>query len=120
MQLQIVARSSCAAIDAAATIPPRFRGVPLRDRHTDSDSGGLLKEVILTPEGYEKLLQEPTAFAARNKPRVWFPYGKQHRVLYHQTECWGCGLETCILERKRCLTSITVDEVVTEVRAILG
>jgi ADP-heptose:LPS heptosyltransferase len=59
-------------------------------------------------------------FAARNKPRVWFPYGKQHRVLYHQTECWGCGLETCIIERKRCLTSITVDEVVAEVRAILG
>jgi ADP-heptose:LPS heptosyltransferase len=59
-------------------------------------------------------------FAARNKPRVWFPYGKHHRVLYHQTECWGCGLETCIVERKKCLTSITVDEVVTEVRAILG
>ena len=48
-------------------------------------------------------------FAARNKPRVWFPYGKQHRVLYHQTDCWGCGLETCIIERKKCLTSITVE-----------
>ncbi len=59
-------------------------------------------------------------FAARNKPRVWFPYGKQHRVIYHQTECWGCGLETCIVEKKRCLTSITVDEVLAEVRAILG
>jgi len=59
-------------------------------------------------------------FAARNKPRVWFPYGKKHRVLYHQTDCWGCGLETCIVERKKCLTSITVDEVVTEVRALLG
>lgn len=59
-------------------------------------------------------------FAARNKPRVWFPYGKQHRVLYHQTDCWGCGLETCIVERKKCLTSITVDEVVTEIRALLG
>jgi heptosyltransferase III len=59
-------------------------------------------------------------FAARNKPRVWFPYGKQHRVIYHQTTCWGCGLETCIIEKKRCLTSITVDEVITEVRAILG
>jgi ADP-heptose:LPS heptosyltransferase len=59
-------------------------------------------------------------FAARNKPRVWFPYGSQHRVLYHKTECWGCGLETCIVERKRCLTSITVAEVVAEVRAILG
>ncbi len=59
-------------------------------------------------------------FAARNKPRVWFPYGRQHRVLYHQTDCWGCGLETCTVEKKKCLTSITVDEVVTEVRAILG
>lgn len=59
-------------------------------------------------------------FAARNKPRVWFPYGSQHRVLYHKTECWGCGLETCIVERKRCLTSITVDEVMTQIRAVLG
>jgi ADP-heptose:LPS heptosyltransferase len=59
-------------------------------------------------------------FAARNKPRVWFPYGKQHRIVYHQTDCWGCGLETCTTERKRCLTSITVEEVVAEVRAALG
>jgi heptosyltransferase-3 len=59
-------------------------------------------------------------FAARNKPRVWFPYGRQHRVVYHQTECWGCGLETCVVERKRCLTSITVEEVVGVVRAVLG
>ena len=59
-------------------------------------------------------------FAARNKPRVWFPYGKRHRVLYHRTDCWGCGLETCIIEEKKCLTSITVDEVITEVRALLG
>jgi heptosyltransferase III len=59
-------------------------------------------------------------FAARNKPRVWFPYGEQHRVIYHQTECWGCGLETCIVEKKRCLTSIAVEEVLGEVRAVLG
>jgi hypothetical protein len=41
-------------------------------------------------------------------------------VLYHRVECWGCGLETCIEEKKRCLTSITVEEVFTEVRAALG
>jgi heptosyltransferase III len=58
-------------------------------------------------------------FAARNKPRVWFPYGRRHRVIYHQTECWGCGLETCVVERKRCLTSIGVEEVLGEVRAVL-
>jgi heptosyltransferase-3 len=59
-------------------------------------------------------------FAARNKPRVWFPYGSQHRVVYHKTDCWGCGLETCIVEKKRCLTSITVDEVIEQIRASLG
>ena len=59
-------------------------------------------------------------FAARNKPRVWFPNGSQHRVVYHKVECWGCGLETCVVEKKRCLTSITVDEVMAEVRAVLG
>ncbi|MEO6803522.1 MAG: glycosyltransferase family 9 protein, partial [Granulicella sp.] len=33
-------------------------------------------------------------FSARGKPRTWFPYGRQHRVVYHRVECWGCGLET--------------------------
>jgi ADP-heptose:LPS heptosyltransferase len=59
-------------------------------------------------------------FAARNKPRVWFPYGARHRVIYHRTECWGCGLETCVVEKKRCLTSIRVDEVMEEIRKSLG
>jgi heptosyltransferase-3 len=59
-------------------------------------------------------------FAARNIPRVWFPYGARHRVVYHDVSCAGCGLETCVVEKKRCLTSITVDEVVGEVRAVLG
>ncbi len=59
-------------------------------------------------------------FAARNIPRVWFPHGPHHRVLYHEVDCMGCGLETCIVERKKCLTSITVDEVVAEVQAALA
>jgi heptosyltransferase-3 len=59
-------------------------------------------------------------FAARNIPRQWFPFGAQHRVLYHRVECWGCGLETCIEQRKKCLLSITVDEVMREVRAVLS
>ncbi len=49
-------------------------------------------------------------FAARNLPRVWFPYGSRHRVIYHRTECAGCGLATCIQEKKKCILSITVDE----------
>jgi ADP-heptose:LPS heptosyltransferase len=58
-------------------------------------------------------------FSARNKPRVWFPYGKQHRVLYHKVDCWGCNLETCIIERKKCLTFITIDQVLVQVHALL-
>ena len=59
-------------------------------------------------------------FAARNIPRVWFPYGARHRVLYHRTECWGCGLETCLIERKRCLTGISVDAVFRAVEASMA
>ena len=55
-------------------------------------------------------------FAARNIPRQWFPFGKQHRVVYHRVECWGCGLETCIEQQKKCLMSITVDEVMEAVQ----
>ena len=58
-------------------------------------------------------------FSARNKPRVWFPYGSQHRVLYHQVDCWGCNLETCIVEKKKCMTSITVEEVLAQVHGLL-
>lgn len=59
-------------------------------------------------------------FSARTKPRVWFPYGTQHRVIYHQVDCWGCRLETCVVEKKKCLTSISVAEVMAEVGAVLG
>ena len=50
-------------------------------------------------------------FAARNIPRQWFPFGDRHRVAYHQVDCAGCGLETCIEQKKKCILSITVEEV---------
>jgi len=59
-------------------------------------------------------------FAARNRPRVWFPWGERHQVVYHQTNCWGCDLETCIDEKKKCLTSITPAEVLAAVRRALA
>lgn len=58
-------------------------------------------------------------FAARNKPRVWFPFGDRHRVVYHRVDCWGCGLETCTVQRRKCLFSITVQEVMQAVREVL-
>ena len=51
-------------------------------------------------------------FGARNKPGVWFPYGTKHRIIYHQTECSGCKLELCLEHKHKCITTITVDEVI--------
>jgi hypothetical protein len=50
-------------------------------------------------------------FSARNLPGQWFPARPGHTIIYHKTDCFGCGLETCIAEKKRCIMSITVDEV---------
>ena len=58
-------------------------------------------------------------FAARNLPRVWFPYGSRHRVIYHRTDCAGCGLETCVEQRKKCILSISVEEALEAVVAQL-
>jgi heptosyltransferase-3 len=58
-------------------------------------------------------------FAARQRPGIWFPHGRRHKVIYHQVSCSNCGLETCIVEGKRCILSITVDEVVGKVSEVL-
>jgi ADP-heptose:LPS heptosyltransferase len=49
-------------------------------------------------------------FSARNPPGQWFPLGEGHEVLYRRVECMGCGLEDCIVEKKRCIRSISVEE----------
>ncbi len=59
-------------------------------------------------------------FAARNIPRQWFPFGAQHSVVYHRVECAGCGLETCLEQRKKCIVSITIDEVLQTIRSTLA
>jgi ADP-heptose:LPS heptosyltransferase len=59
------------------------------------------------------------AFSARGLPGVWYPAGRQHQVIYHQTSCYGCNLETCTVEARRCLTSITVAEMAAAVGRVL-
>jgi ADP-heptose:LPS heptosyltransferase len=59
-------------------------------------------------------------FSARNLPRQWFPRGESNAVIYHRTDCAGCGLEKCIVEGKKCLRSITVDEVMAYVRKTMS
>jgi ADP-heptose:LPS heptosyltransferase len=50
-------------------------------------------------------------FSARNLPRQWFPRGNKNVILYNKTECAGCGLEVCISQQKKCLTTISVNQV---------
>jgi heptosyltransferase-3 len=60
------------------------------------------------------------AFSARGLPGVWFPAGEKHHILYRQVSCFGCNLESCILEARRCLTSIKVDEMAEAVDSVLS
>lgn len=55
------------------------------------------------------------AFSARGKPGRWYPFGAGHQVVYHKTDCFGCNLETCIEQRRKCLESIQADEMLNAV-----
>jgi ADP-heptose:LPS heptosyltransferase len=50
------------------------------------------------------------AFSARCKPGIWYPAGQNNEIVYHKVDCFGCNLETCIAQAKKCMTSISVDE----------
>ena len=58
-------------------------------------------------------------FSARNLPRVWFPYGSRHRVIYKAMSCGGCALDRCEERHKECITSISVAEVIAAIAATL-
>jgi heptosyltransferase-3 len=55
-------------------------------------------------------------FSAQNLPGQWYPRGHHHTIIYHRVDCAGCGLEVCIDQKKKCILSISVDEVVNAVR----
>lgn len=59
-------------------------------------------------------------FSAQNKPGEWFPFGNSHRVIYHQTECYGCRLAVCTEHNKKCILSITVSEVLEAIADALS
>lgn len=52
-------------------------------------------------------------FAARDRPGAWYPVGRGHRAIYHHVDCAQCYLETCIKQKKKCLASISVDEMLS-------
>jgi lipopolysaccharide heptosyltransferase III len=51
-------------------------------------------------------------FASNKLPGIWFPFGAEHQPIYHRTYCSGCNLHVCSVEKKRCILSISIDEVV--------
>jgi len=59
-------------------------------------------------------------FSARGRAGESFPPGDGNFVLYHEPECHGCGLETCIEMQKKCILSVTVDEVERAVDKVLS
>ena len=59
-------------------------------------------------------------FAARSKPRQWFPRGNKNRILYHHTDCAGCGLDVCIDQNKKCLTNISIQTVENAICEIIN
>lgn len=52
-----------------------------------------------------------SVFSGQSKPGIWYPFRNAEGVVYHQTECCGCRLEVCMVEQKKCIVSITPDEV---------
>ena len=60
-------------------------------------------------------------FASRTEPGMWFPFGRGHQVVYHRVPCSNCDLEVCITNEKRCITSITPEEMFAAAqRALAG
>jgi ADP-heptose:LPS heptosyltransferase len=60
-----------------------------------------------------------TIFSARNPAGVWFPQLGNNEVIYHDVECSGCLLERCTVQKMKCITSVSVEEVLGRVKAIL-
>lgn len=73
-------------------------------------------ELFLGPDSGPKFLAAvegvpcATVFSARDNPGIWNPPGKIHSNVYHAVECQNCGLDTCIVEKKKCILSVSVDE----------
>ncbi len=50
------------------------------------------------------------AFASRTEPGVWYPAGQGHEIVYHRLSCSNCDLEVCLANAKRCLATISPEE----------
>jgi ADP-heptose:LPS heptosyltransferase len=58
-------------------------------------------------------------FSSRDAPGRWDPIGQGHVVLRSDPSCAGCMLEECVERKNRCLTDISVDQVIDATIALL-
>jgi len=103
------------AVNLCGKLSPRESAVVLRRSvmFLGHDSGPMhLASAVHTPC--------VAIFSARNKPAVWFPFGYpvRHRVIYHHVDCSGCNLEECTENGKKCINSITVNEVLENIELL--
>jgi heptosyltransferase-3 len=52
-------------------------------------------------------------FSARARPGIWFPNQEKAEIFYRDVSCSNCNLKVCTIEKKKCLTSITPEQVTT-------
>ena len=58
-------------------------------------------------------------FSSRNFPGLWFPPGKINKVFYTRIECEGCEKTECISLKKKCIRSISANNVYDEIKKII-
>ena len=59
-------------------------------------------------------------FSARDRAGKWEPIGHGHAIIRREVNCAGCMLEICLTNQNKCLSLISVDEVVQAVNALLS
>ncbi|MGA8531261.1 MAG: glycosyltransferase family 9 protein [Acidobacteriaceae bacterium] len=52
-------------------------------------------------------------FSSRIRRGTWFPAGRGHQVVYHTVECSHCNLQVCIEKQRKCIMSISVEEMLS-------
>lgn len=103
------------ALNLCGKVSPRVSGAVLKQAlvYIGHDSGPMhLAACVGTPC--------VAIFSSRNLPRQWFPRGDNNRIIYHKVDCGGCRLEVCTVQAKKCILSITVNEVAEAVLNIIS
>jgi heptosyltransferase III len=112
---QLIAGWPGAARDLCGRVSPRVSALILSKARLliAHDSGPMhLAAAVGTPVA--------AIFSARAKPGIWFPRGAENRVFYEKLPCFDCGLESCTVERRRCITGIAVEPVLAACDAMLA